>query len=220
MIVTTLPPAPDALEAGIAGLYGGLVALVAIWIVRGLLRFWRLPEKLSTLLIGLLVVFGMLFNANAIRPAAQILWSWAITPIAIRTDDGQLAFGHWWVDAEGVGHAEVVLPDATTCRTTYDGTSSARYVAKRYRCDDLVADLRLVRAGPGERRTRGEGVLRITGPDGQVRYAWFVFGLSARAASLTGGLIGLPDAAPGAAQFAAIEAEGPRLNADASAIGG
>lgn len=211
MPLTTLPPPPPQLYLGIlvilVGFGGFLGALIASRAQTALgwnsnrHRRYGIP-----ILISFSVFLSMIFTGNLTRPLAETLWSWAITPIAIRSDDGHLTFGHWWVDQEGMGHSVILVGDAA-CQSTYDGRNADTFVEKHYACGGITADLRLRRFCPDGACFRGQGILRYAPTGERPHFAWFVFGPEARLALLTRGLFGLPDTPPDATRFAAFAKE-------------
>ncbi len=210
MPVTTLPPPPPQLTLGILTILGGFAGLFGTLIVRRIqstLGWHSFGHWQRGILAFLSVFLIVVFAGNLARPLSAVLWSWAITPIAIRSDDGGLAFGHWWVDREGAGHS-VILVAGARCRSTYDGRNADTFVEKHYACDGIAADLRLRRFCPDGACFRGRGILRYARTGERPHFAWFVFGPEARLAVLSRGLFGLPDTPPDAARFASLAKEG------------
>ncbi|MDQ7080445.1 MAG: hypothetical protein Q9M41_07230 [Paracoccaceae bacterium] len=126
---------------------------------------------------------------------------WFSAPIVATLPDGRMATGKWWIDDDGTGHSKVTAA-GLRCGQDYDGRNVDALVETTVQCSDGRAyALRIRRYGGDHYKDRGEGVWK-SGDS----YGWYVFGWKARLAILTGGLLGLPDRAPGEDDYRAVSA--------------
>jgi len=194
---------PTGLDLALSGLFGGLLSVVGVIILKRVFpASWlfdrrkgqkRFPLPLAYWVIFLPLLFVIIFGLETLRPTVH---KWFSAPVVATLPDGPMLTGKWWIDPDGTGHVRISNGELT-CSETYNGRSDNMYVSASSQCSDgLTYDLRVIRYGTSHWKDRGEGVWRH-----ENRLGWYVFGWKARLAILTGGWLGLPTRAPTDSDF-------------------